>query len=605
MFGNSLRLGYCLCLVGGLAVAGCGGDDEPAPFDAGTDGGRTDGMIVRPDAGQVCGNGLVEGAEQCDDANTSEDDQCNNDCTFACGDGRVNAAEVCDTAIAAGMTGACPTDCDDGMACTADSLSGLECDAQCIHGDITVFADDDGCCPPGGTSLDDSDCGAMCDNGVVESGETCDTAIAAGSAGACPVMADCDDVDFCTVDALENGGTCDAACTNTAITTPADGDGCCPPGATPSTDADCVAGCGDGTVVAPETCDTAIAHGTAGACPILADCDDGDACTRDRVANPGTCLAACRHPRITVLVDGDMCCPTGANATTDSDCTPICGNSVIEPPETCDDGNTTAGDGCSATCRSEGAAPTVFRMSDLDLRDPHAFVSVPFFGCTDITTTAPLGNPGLNQALQDAIQTDTDTPPDGILDLSFLLIFRPLNQTGPGGPMDFAMGTCTAPMAGTSCDIDPMTTPTVSNHTNMSTGMCLAPVVGTTGGYSPAVASTPAPCFVSDPEDMTIDVSGIPVRLRGAQIAATYIGNPATSMTGGMLRGFISEADADATLLPMSIALVGGDPLSSVLPGGTGNCSARDDRDMGPDGTTRGWWFYFNFPATRVTYTGT
>lgn len=35
---------------------------------------------------------------------------------------------------------------------------------------------------------------------------------------------------------------------------------------------------------------------------------------------------------------------------------PICGNSTIESPEECDDGNTTAGDGCSDTCTLELAA---------------------------------------------------------------------------------------------------------------------------------------------------------------------------------------------------------------------------------------------------------
>ncbi len=32
---------------------------------------------------------------------------------------------------------------------------------------------------------------------------------------------------------------------------------------------------------------------------------------------------------------------------------PTCGNSVVEPPETCDDGNTDVGDGCDDRCRSE------------------------------------------------------------------------------------------------------------------------------------------------------------------------------------------------------------------------------------------------------------
>jgi cysteine-rich repeat protein len=36
---------------------------------------------------------------------------------------------------------------------------------------------------------------------------------------------------------------------------------------------------------------------------------------------------------------------------------PVCGNGVTEPPEECDDGNITSGDGCSAQCKKEGAGP--------------------------------------------------------------------------------------------------------------------------------------------------------------------------------------------------------------------------------------------------------
>src|SRR5262245_13369700 len=35
----------------------------------------------------------------------------------------------------------------------------------------------------------------------------------------------------------------------------------------------------------------------------------------------------------------------------------VCGNGVIEPPETCDDGNVVAGDGCSALCQIENLPP--------------------------------------------------------------------------------------------------------------------------------------------------------------------------------------------------------------------------------------------------------
>ena len=49
-----------------------------------------------------------------------------------------------------------------------------------------------------------------CGNGVVDSGETCDIAIAAGQPGACPVS--CGDGNPCTSGMLVNPGTCTAMC---------------------------------------------------------------------------------------------------------------------------------------------------------------------------------------------------------------------------------------------------------------------------------------------------------------------------------------------------------------------------------------------------------
>jgi cysteine-rich repeat protein len=34
--------------------------------------------------------------------------------------------------------------------------------------------------------------------------------------------------------------------------------------------------------------------------------------------------------------------------------TPLCGDGIVDPPETCDDGNTSPGDGCDALCQIEG-----------------------------------------------------------------------------------------------------------------------------------------------------------------------------------------------------------------------------------------------------------
>jgi hypothetical protein len=77
-------------------------------------------------------------------------------------------------------------------------------------------------------------------------------------------------------------------------------------------------------------------------------------------------------------------------------------------------------------------------------------------------------------------------------------------------------------------------------------------------------------------------------------------------LINGIIRGFISEADADSIELPAGLPLVGEQPVSSLFPGGTGNCRTGegiDDRDIGPD-SEPGWYFYLNFTAHEVDWTG-
>lgn len=596
-----------------LAVSACGDDTaktDKSPnagadmSDVGTSGNDT--SMTPPDSGSadmgsggdvgpdvtinpaLCGNAMLDPGEQCDDANDDDTDECNSNCTFTCGDGVVGTAEACDTGIAAGDPGACPTSCDDGDACTTDTLQGSACQARCVTGTIAACADGDGCCPTTCDATTDDDCAATCGNGVVEGTETCD--------GNCP--ASCDDSIACTADAMTGSvATCDAMCTNTAITACVDGDGCCPAACDPSTDNDCSQTCGNATVEPPETCD--------GNCPTsAADCDDSNVCTADSVTgNAAQCNAMCVNAPLGCIANAtDGCCPAMCNANNDGDCTPICGNSVVEAGEQCDDGGTTPGDGCDATCQSEAVA-TAFRMSDLDLMDPHIYLR--FIGCRDITNgNVPLNaSPPINGLLQNAITMDEDS--DGLLDLSFLAIFRPLDQTNAAsGGITIAEADCTAPMSSTSCVVDPaMHTIENGTYTTDTVNDCLDVFANTTYGYTPNVNASMPPCFMSTTIDLTIDISGIQVPLTDVQIGATYVGNPATGLSNGLLRGFISEADADNITLPMSLPLIGGDPLSSVLAGGTGACANHDDRDVGPDGTTMGWWFYLNFPADQVSVT--
>ena len=60
------------------------------------------------------------------------------------------------------------------------------------------------------------------------------------------------------------------------------------------------------------------------------------------------CNAECSHVEVTNASSNDGCCPKGANANTDNDCKPVCGNNVHEGDEQCDGGM-----GCTADCQIE------------------------------------------------------------------------------------------------------------------------------------------------------------------------------------------------------------------------------------------------------------
>jgi hypothetical protein len=88
--------------------------------------------------------------------------------------------------------------------------------------------------------------------------------------------------------------------------------------------------CGNGVLDSGEECDIAIPSGP-GSCPTV--CDSGDPCIADALLNAGTCAAQCQATDITFPLDGDGCCPPGANAASDDDCEAVCGNLVCEPGE--------------------------------------------------------------------------------------------------------------------------------------------------------------------------------------------------------------------------------------------------------------------------------
>lgn len=315
-------------------------------------------------------------------------------------------------------------------------------------------------------------------------------------------------------------------------------------------------------------------------------------------------------------IDGNCVCSDGTacNAVTPVP-DPICGDGLVNIVEACDDGNVFAGDGCSAACSIEpgfscagqpsacSATPidpmgTLFRISDLDLRDAHMFMTLPIFGCADVTDANLFGF-GFNPEMQ--IQLSNDQDVDGRLDWSPVINFTSFNQQPDGA------GTLTVDLQA-SCETGASAGCVLSNsqlaaaYANRGIGQCLSIVPGTTRPYSPSITPATAPsggaCFETAPLELTIVVAGIPISLSNAQLAASFT-SPADSLTNGLLRGFLTEQVANQTILPADLPVAGGEPLSGVLRGGTNNCMSQSDKDV-LNGVA-GWWMYFNFQAVRVT----
>jgi cysteine-rich repeat protein len=269
------------------------------------------------------------------------------DCAALCGNSVVEAGETCDP------KDSCPSSatCTSGNACLKPLVSGAaaSCTATCTLEPISDCKTGDGCCPAGCSRKDDGDCSPSCGDGLVDpaAGETCEP-----NSATQPCPSSCDDQQLCTVDAATGSASnCNSACTHTPITAPKRGDGCCPFGANANDDPDCSPSCGNGAIEAGELCD--------GSCPASASsCNDNQPCTLDSLTGSG-CTRQCAHSAISAaLPAADGCCPAGANANTDGDCAARCGNTLKEPGEDCDDGNTVSGDGCSASCKFDDNTAT-------------------------------------------------------------------------------------------------------------------------------------------------------------------------------------------------------------------------------------------------------
>ncbi len=263
--------------------------------DAPTTDSPTTGTTT--DTPGMCGDGVVDPGESCDDGNAIDDDGCTNNCVLAsCGNGTIDPGEQC----------------DDGNTIDEDTCTNTCLQATC--GDGIVGPGES--CDDGNTVNDDgctNSCAlASCGNGTIDPGEQCD--------------------DGNTIDT----DTCTNACQN-----PICGDQIIGPGET----------CDDGNTVDDDGCtnDCVLASCGDGKIDPGEECDDGNALDTD------TCTNACQNPICgdQIIGPGETC--DDGNTVDDDGCTnecalASCGDGNIDLGEECDDGNTIAEDACTNMC---------------------------------------------------------------------------------------------------------------------------------------------------------------------------------------------------------------------------------------------------------------
>lgn len=245
-----------------------------------------------------CGNGFIDGGEQCDDGNSVNVDACSNACRISvCGDAIVQLWEQCDDGNRV-----------DGDACSNDCKS------------------------------------PACGDGVIQAGEECDDgnqANADGCTNACKNPR-CGDQIVQQNEQCDDGNRInDDACTN-LCRVPRCGDGIVQIGEA----------CDDGNTINIDGCTDQCQRPFCGDAFVQAgeECDDGNRINTDGCSNTCT-LPVCGNGVREAAEECDDGNRINADACTNECRRAFCGDGLVQPGEFCDDGNRDNDDNCTTSCK--------------------------------------------------------------------------------------------------------------------------------------------------------------------------------------------------------------------------------------------------------------
>ena len=266
---------------------------------------------------------------------------------------------------------------------------------------------------------------------------------------------------------------------------------------------------------------------------------------------------------------------------------PVSRAGVGAPPTEAGTGGTPAAGAGAPAAPPPPAAASVFRITELFLRDPHIFVTA-----VDVTDTPVLGMSINRTAIPSQLTMDKDG--DGQFDQSTLLLIKPFDPRVPQGTLRAVDGRC--PVGGGPCTSVPEALDAMWDVDNHLQGSCLTPISGTTGDYRTPITLPQPPCFVTGSGvDLTMNFGGTPLDITAVQVSATYQATP-QQLLNGLLFGYVTDAVAMRAILPSDVGPpAAGTPLANYI-----RATDKDSAES-PNGQS-GFWIYFNFVARPVGY---